>query len=132
MTTRLARGLGAAVLVSGALLPVSIPVAGDAFGVPCYEAQCVPNVARDVVEGGACAPQPRRAFAYGLEPDGGTVVCSAAGVWVAAGPLVGVYNVSTGCPTLNLSAQGSDGIALQCLETGLDTLRWSHRASPMA
>lgn len=132
MTTRLARGLGVAALATGALLPASIPLAGNAFGAPCYSAECVPNVARNVVEGGACVPQPRRAFAYGLEPDGATVVCNAAGVWVSAGPLVGVYNVSTACPSLNLSAQGSDGIALQCLNVGVDNLRWAHRASLMA
>jgi hypothetical protein len=60
------------------------------------------------------------------------VVCYAAGVWVAAGPLVGVYNVAMPCPSLNLSAQGSDGVALQCLDLGVGRLRWAHRASLMA
>jgi hypothetical protein len=73
----------------------------------------VPNVARNVAEGGPCIPQPRRTFAYGLQPDGRTVVCSAAGVWVVAGPLIGVYNVTMPCPALKLSVQGSDGVALQ-------------------
>ena len=132
MTTRLVRGFVTAVLAAGALLPTSILFAGNASAVPCYSADCVPNVARNVVEGGPCIPQPRRTFAYGLEPDGGTVVCNAAGVWVAAGPLVGVYNVTMPCPSLNLSAQGSDGVALQCLDQGVSHLEWSHRASLMA
>ncbi len=44
--------------------------------------------------GCACSPQPRRAFAFGLEPNGETVVCNPAGIWAAAGPLIGVYNVT--------------------------------------
>ena len=87
----------------------------------------MPNVARNVVQGGPCVPQPRRAFAYGLEPNGATVVCNAAGTWAAAGPLIGVYNVTMRCPALNLSAQGSDGIALQCLDLGVGDLQWAHR-----
>ncbi|OBB08994.1 hypothetical protein A5662_08940 [Mycobacteriaceae bacterium 1482268.1] len=121
------RSVVGAALAAGALLPTSVVVAGNSAAVPCYSADCVPNVARNVVAGGPCVPQPRRAFAYGLEPDGGTVICNAAGVWEATGPLVGVYNVAMPCPALNLSAQGSDGIALQCLETGVTRLRWAHR-----
>jgi hypothetical protein len=120
-------GLAAAVLAAAAVLPTSIMSAGDASADWCYSADCVPNVARNVTAGAACDPLPRRAFAYGLEPGGGTVVCNPAGTWVATGPLVGVYNVAMPCPALNLSAQGSDGIALQCLEQGVERLRWSHR-----
>jgi hypothetical protein len=87
----------------------------------------VPNVVIGATEGARCASQPRRAFAYGLKPDGGTVVCNPAGVWVAAGPLIGVYNVAQRCPALNLSAQGADGIALQCGNQGGGDLRWVHR-----
>jgi hypothetical protein len=126
------RALAAAAIAAGALVPTSIVPAGSASADPCYSADCVPNVARGVVEGAPCVAQPRRAFAYGLQPDGGTVVCSAAGVWVAAGPLIGVYNVSMPCPALNLSAQGSDGVALQCLDQGVNRLEWSHRASLLA
>jgi hypothetical protein len=129
MTVRIGtlRGLMGAVLATGALLPTSILVTGNASAGWCYSADCVPNVARNVTEGAPCAPQPRRAFAYGLQPDGATVVCNAAGVWAAAGPLVGVYNVTMPCPALNLSAQGADGIALQCAEMGYGDLQWAHR-----
>jgi hypothetical protein len=120
-------GLAAVVLAAGAVLPGSLVSAGDAFAGSCYSADCVPNVARNVAAGAPCDPLPRRAFAYGLEPGGGTVVCSPAGTWVAAGPLVGVYNVAMPCAALNLSAQGADGIALQCLDQGVGRLRWSHR-----
>jgi hypothetical protein len=104
-------------------------LAGNASADWCYSADCVPNVARNVIEGGPCVPQPRRAFAYGLEPDGATVVCNAASVWAAAGPLIGVYNVTQLCPSLNLSAQGSDGIPLQCLDMGGGDLEWAHRSA---
>ena len=120
--------LAGASLAVGALLPTSITLAGTASAEPCYSADCVPNVARNVIQGAPCLPLPRRAFAYGLQPDGGTVICDAAGVWAPAGPLIGVYNVALPCPSLNLSAQGADGIALQCLDQGVAKLRWSHRA----
>ena len=128
----LVRGLTGTALAVGALLPTTVAFAGNATADWCYSADCVPNVARNVSAGGPCEPQPRRTFAYGLQPDGGTVVCSAAGVWVAAGPLIGVYNVTMPCPALNLSAQGSDGVALQCLDLGVNRLKWAHRASLMA
>jgi hypothetical protein len=120
-------GAAAAVLAAGAMLPTSVLIAGNASADWCYSADCVPNVARNVVESAPCVPQPRRAFAFGLKPDGGTVVCNSAGLWAAAGPLVGVYNVAMPCPALNLSAQGSDGIALQCLDLAVDDLKWAHR-----
>ena len=132
MTARFVRSLLGTVIAACAFLPTSVLFAGNASADWCYSADCVPNVARNVGVGGPCVPQPRRAFAYGLQPDGSTVVCSAAGVWVAAGPLVGVYNVAMPCPSLNLSAQGSDGVALQCLDQGVSRLKWAHRASLMA
>jgi hypothetical protein len=122
------RGLAGAALAMSALLPTSILFADNASAGGCYSADCVPNVARNVTAGAPCAPQPRRAFAYGLEPTGGTVVCNPAGYWASAGPLVGVYNVTMPCPALNLSAQGADGIALQCLELAYGTLQWAHRS----
>ena len=130
MTVRIGmfRGLAGAVLAAGAMLPMSIMLAGNASTEGCYSADCVPNVARNVIEGAPCIPQPRRAFAYGLEPDGSTVICNAAEVWAAAGPLIGVYNVAMPCPALDLSAQGGDGIPLQCSDQGAGRLRWSHRA----
>ena len=121
------RGLAGATLAASALLPTSTLVTGTASADWCYSADCVPNVARNVAAGAPCVPQPRRAFAYGLEPNGATVVCNSAGVWAGAGPLVGVYNVTMPCPALNLSAQGSDGIALQCAELGFGDLQWAHR-----
>lgn len=109
-----------------AVMPGSIPFAGSASAY-CYSADCVPNVARNVVEGTPCVPQPRRAFAFGLDASGGTLVCNPAGVWASAGPLVGVHNVALPCPAVGLSAQGSDGIALQCMDMGGGDLRWAHR-----
>ncbi len=129
MTVRIGtfRGLVGCTLAASALLPTSILFPGTASAGWCYSADCVPNVARNVTAGAPCVPQPRRAFAFGLEPNGGTVVCNSAGVWAAAGPLIGVYNVTMPCPALNLSAQGSDGIALQCAEMGIGDLQWAHR-----
>jgi hypothetical protein len=129
MTVRIGtfRGLAGAALAAGAMLPASVLLAGNASADWCYSADCVPNVARNAIEGAPCVPAPRRAFAFGLKPDGGTVVCNSAGVWAAAGPLIGVYNVTMPCPALNLSAQGADGIALQCLDMAYGDLQWAHR-----
>lgn len=66
MTVRsgMARELTGAVLAAGALLPTSIPFAGNASADwGCNSAECVPTVARNVAEGAPCVPQPRRAFA---------------------------------------------------------------------
>ncbi len=121
------RRMTVAVATFAVAIPVSVMLAANGSAYGCYEAACVPNLARNVAEGAPCDPLPRRAFAFGLEPDGGTVVCNPAGQWVAAGPLVGVYNVAQQCPSPGLSAQGQDGIALMCADSGSGALRWSHR-----
>lgn len=105
-------------------IAASIVLAPDASAV-CYSADCVPNVARNVVEGSPCAPG--KFFNYGLGPTGATFVCNKVGVWTAAGPLVGIHNVAMDCPERNLSAQGSDGVAFVCADMGGGHLRWAHR-----
>lgn len=129
MTVRIAvvRGLAGVAVAAGAMVPASVVFADNASAYGCYVADCVPNVVRNAAEGTPCVPQPRRAFAFGLQADGTTVVCNVAGVWAAAGPLIGIYNVAMPCPALNLSAQGSDGIALMCADMGAGDLRWAHR-----
>jgi hypothetical protein len=120
------RKIIAAVAAGFSMIPVSIPFAGNASAY-CYAAECVPNVARNVVEGTPCVVHPRRAYAFGLDASGGTLVCNAGGMWAPAGPLIGVYNVALACPAVGLSAQGSDGIPLQCMDMGGGDLRWAHR-----
>jgi hypothetical protein len=127
--TKTFRRMAAAVVALAGAIPVSVLLAGNGSAYGCYEAACVPNLVTNVAEGAPCDPLPGRAFAYGLKPDGGTVVCNPAGQWVAAGPLVGVYNVTQHCPSPGLSAQGQDGIALVCAEMGGGALRWSHRVA---
>jgi hypothetical protein len=105
-----------------------IPLAGPASAV-CNSADCVPNVARDVLPNSPCAP--RKFFNYGLDANGGTLVCNRVGVWTAAGPLIGIYNVSLRCATQETSAQGSDGVAFMCTDIGGGTLRWAHRTDTL-
>ena len=102
----------------------SLVAAPDAEAV-CYSAECVPNVARDVVGGAPCTPG--KYFNYGLGAAGETYVCNRIGVWTPAGPLIGIYNVALDCPQLNASAQGSDGVAFVCADMGGGHLRWAHR-----
>jgi hypothetical protein len=125
--TKAFRRMVAAVATFAGAVPASIVFAGGASAYGCYEAACVPNVVAGVAQGAPCDPLPRRLFAFGLEPDGATAVCSPSGQWVAAGALVGVYNVTQHCPSPGLSAQGQDGIALVCADMGGGALRWSHR-----
>ena len=109
-------------------LASGISFAGPASAV-CNSAECVPNVARDVVPNSPCTPG--KYFNYGLDAGGGTLVCNKIGVWTATGPLVGIYNVSLRCATAGTSAQGSDGVAFLCTDTGGGALRWAHRTDTL-
>ncbi|MGE2722210.1 hypothetical protein [Mycolicibacterium celeriflavum] len=111
-----------AAALTTAAAPVALAPEADAV---CYSADCVPNVARNVIEGTPCPPG--KYFNYGLGPDGATFVCNRIGVWTPAGPLVGIHNVAMDCPEQNLSAQGSDGVAFVCTDMGGGHLRWAHR-----
>ena len=113
-----------------ALFGVTAAVAAGAIALPgtasayCDSAQCVPNVARNVVAGWPCAPN--KYFAYGLDSAGGTLICASTGLWTPTWPLVGLYDASLPCPVLNQSAQGSDGVPFVCADMGGE-LRWAHR-----
>jgi hypothetical protein len=117
-------------VASASILAVSsmIWLATPAAAV-CNSADCVPNVTRDVVPNAPCLP--RKYFNYGFDASGGTLVCNKIGVWTVTGPLVGVYNVSLRCATFATSAQGSDGVAFQCLDMGGGGLRWAHRTDTL-
>jgi len=105
-------------------LATTLLAAPDAQAV-CYSADCVPNVARNVVAGAPCTPG--KYFNYGLGAAGETYVCNKIGVWTPAGPLIGIHNVAMDCSQLNASAQGSDGVAFVCVDMGGGHLRWAHR-----
>jgi hypothetical protein len=111
-------------LIACALVGATIRLAGPAAAV-CYSADCVPNVARGVVSGGPCTPS--KYFAFGLDGGGATYVCTTSGVWAAAGPLIGIYDVALSCPGVNLSAQESTGVPLVCANLNGVTMRWIHR-----
>jgi hypothetical protein len=97
----------------------------------CDAADCVPNVARNVVEGAPCAPRP--SFVFGFDSDLRTLTCAARGVWVPVGPLVGEREVALPCDRPGDTAQqplaGNDlqprtpGVPLKCAEMN-GALRW--------
>jgi hypothetical protein len=118
----LGRIVAGAVLTSGLVASLVSP-AGKASAF-CDAADCVPNVARDVVPGAPC--EPHHLYDFGLDSNSRTYVCSVAGVWTPAGPLVGVRQVALPCDALNQSAQQADGLPLICLQVNR-TLRWVHR-----
>jgi hypothetical protein len=101
----------------------------------CDAADCVPNVTRNVIQGAPC--EPHHFYAFGLDSNSKTLVCTTAGVWVPAGPLVGLRSVALPCDALNQSAQQSDGFPttantqlpgapLRCAQVNR-TLRWVYR-----
>lgn len=90
----------------------------------CDAADCVPNVARNVMPGGPCEPQ--HFNDYGLDAGSRPFVCTLAGVWVPTGPLVGLREVALPCAARNDAAQQPDGAALVCAQVN-GGLRWVFR-----
>jgi hypothetical protein len=108
-----------------------MPLAGHASAV-CDAVDCVPNVARNVVDGAPCAPAP--SFVFGLDANRGTLICASQGMWVRVGPLVGEREVTLPCGRAGDTAQqplaGNDlqlmrtpGVPLRCANTN-GALRW--------
>jgi hypothetical protein len=117
--------------VTCGLITAAISLAGEASAA-CDAVDCVPNVARNVVEGAPCAPAP--SFVFGLDANGGTLICAAQGMWVRVGPLVGEREVTQPCDRPGDTAQqplaGNDlqlmrtpGVPLRCAEINA-ALRW--------
>jgi hypothetical protein len=106
------------------MIAVLLPVAGKASAY-CDAVDCVPNVARNVVEGAPCVPQPE--YDFGVDSNSRTFVCAATGTWLTAGTLVGLREVALPCYAVNDSAQDPNGIPLICSRLNPVTLRWTHR-----
>jgi hypothetical protein len=117
--------------VACGLITAPISLAGEASAA-CNAADCVPNVARNVVVGAPCAPAP--SFVFGFDTDLGTLICASQGMWVRVGPLVGEREVTQPCDRLGDTAQqplaGNDlqlmrtpGVPLRCAELN-NALRW--------
>src|SRR6478752_1976445 len=125
------RNVIAASAVACGLFTAAIPLAGQAAAV-CDSAGCVPNVARNIVDGAPCAPAP--SFVFGFDSNGGTLICASQGVWVRVGPLVGEREVTQPCDRPGDTAQqplaGNDlqlmrtpGVPLRCAQLN-NALRW--------
>lgn len=125
------RNIIAASAVTCGLITAAISLAGESSAA-CDAVDCVPNVARNVVEGAPCAPAP--SFVFGLDANRGTLICASQGVWVRVGPLVGEREVTQPCDRPGDTAQqplaGNDlqlmrtpGVPLRCAELN-NALRW--------
>ena len=90
----------------GALIAALITPAGTA-SASCDAADCVANVAHNVVGGTPCVPQ--TVFDFGLDSKSKTYVCARTGTWLPAGPLVGMREVALPCDAIDQSAQDSNG-----------------------
>jgi hypothetical protein len=115
------------------MIAAAISLAGESSAA-CDAADCVPNVARNVVAGAPCTPQP--GFVFGLDASHGTLICTPQGMWVAVGPLVGEREVTQPCFRVNDSAQqplaGNDlqlmrtpGVPLKCASIN-SRLQWAN------
>ncbi len=111
--------------VACGLITAAISLAGQTSAA-CDAGDCVPNVARNVVEGAPCTPRP--SFVFGLDSDLSTLICASQGMWVRVGPLVGEREVSLPCDRAGDTAQqplaGNDlqlmrtpGVPLRCANT---------------
>lgn len=107
-----------ALLIAALIFPV-----GNASAF-CDAADCVPNVARNVVGGAPCDPQ--HFYVFGLDSNSKTLVCTTAGVWAPTGPLVGLREIALPCDAPNDSAQEGNGTPLTCAAVN-GSLRWIHR-----
>ena len=126
------RNIIAVPVIAFGMLAVAIPFGGEAAAA-CDSADCVPNVARNVVEGAPCAP--RRSYVFGLDSNHGTLICATPGVWVRVGPLVGERELALPCDRPGDTAQqplaGNDlqprtpGVPLKCADMN-GALRWVH------
>ena len=125
------RNIIAASAVACGLITAAISLAGPTSAV-CDAADCVPNVARNVVAGAPCTPAP--SFVFGLDSDRGTLICASQGVWVRVGSLVGEREVAQPCDRPGDTAQqplaGNDlqllrtpGVPLRCADVN-GALRW--------
>ncbi|ORB14836.1 hypothetical protein BST37_10210 [Mycobacterium noviomagense] len=113
----------AGAVIMGVSVAAPIIPAGKALAF-CDATDCVPNVARDVAPAAPC--EPHHFYDFGLDSKSRTYVCSPAGVWTPAGPLVGVREVALPCDAMDQSAQEPDGTPLVCEQINR-TLRWVHR-----
>jgi hypothetical protein len=109
----------ASVLIAALITPAA---PASAF---CDTADCVTNVAHNVVAGTPCVAQP--VFDFGLDFNSRTLVCARTGTWLPAGPLVGLREVALPCDAVDQSAQDSNGIPLFCASIN-GSLRWANRA----
>lgn len=126
-----------AAVVAGALVTAPLPFA-PLSSAACDSADCLPGVARNVVAGTPCTPS--IAFVFGLTADKSTVICSAQGVWVATGPLIGEAQVSLPCAVPGTNAQvrlsGNTlqpqlgGIPVQCVGPA-GASKWVHFDPPV-
>lgn len=125
-----------AAVVAGGLFAAPLPFA-PAASAACDAADCLPGVARNVVPGATCTPS--IAFVFGLTADKNTLICSAHGVWVHTGPLIGEAQVSLPCAVPGTNAQvrlsGNTlepqlgGIPVQCVGPA-GASKWVHFDPP--
>ena len=111
--------LVAVVALAGGLITAPLIVAGPASALPpsfCDGADCVPGVPHDASLGAPCIQGTR--YAFGVDAEGKTYICSSRSQWVATKPLVGVRPLAAPCGEDPGSAQSPDGLPMSCKDGG--------------
>jgi len=130
------RRIVVAAAIAGGLLAVPLPFAPESAAA-CDSADCLPGVARNVVAGAPCTPS--TTFVFGLTADHSTLICSAHGVWMQTGPLIGEAAVSLPCAVPGTNGQirlsgntmqpQTPGIPVQCVGP-VGASKWVHFDPP--
>src|SRR5262245_25553331 len=74
---------------------------------------CVPYIERGAAQGDHCAQNTR--YNLALDTSGGTLACSANGVWIASPPLVGIRTLRALCGEDQGVALTPDGVTMSCI-----------------
>lgn len=106
----------AVVALAGGLIAAPMTGAGYASGSPwspwCDGQDCVPYVARNVVQGDPCVK--RAHYVFGFDSSGSTLICTGDGEWVQSVPLIGVRTLRAPCYGSEGAAQTADGVPMSC------------------
>jgi hypothetical protein len=110
-------GLVAAVAFGCGLIaaPLVAAIPASAYPGSCdgTSTACVPYIERGAAQGDHCAQNTR--YNLALDTSGGTLACSANGVWIASPPLVGIRTLRSLCGEDKGVALTPDGVTLSCI-----------------
>ena len=94
-------------------LVAAAPVSAYPGSCDGTSAACVPYIERGAAQGDHCAQNTR--YNLALDTSGGTLACSANGVWIASPQLVGIRTLRSLCGEDKGVALTPDGVTMSCI-----------------